>query len=216
VSVGSRLLVSGVTAFKMDVSGSFVDGRIQGLLEARNEIIPSYQAKLDQLAQALKDKVNAQHSVGVDMYGHAGLDFFAGTGATDLAVADALKSDPNRIAASQSATGPGDGSNALAIAQLKDALAIGTPPTASFRDFYGSIITELGLATQESSRAADVYDGVLEQQQMRRDAVSGVSLDEELMQLVRYQAAYDAASRLVSVMDEMLDTLINRTGIVGR
>jgi len=216
VSVGSRLLVSGVTAFKMDVSGSFAGGRIQGLLEAKNEIIPSYQAKLDQLAQALKDTVNAQHSAGVDMYGDAGLGFFTGTGAADLAVSDALKNDPNKIAASRSGTGPGDGSNALAMAQLKDALAIGTPPTASFRDFYGSIITELGLATQESSRAADVYNGVLEQQQMRRDAVSGVSLDEELMQLIRYQAAYDAASRLVSVMDEMLETLINRTGIVGR
>jgi flagellar hook-associated protein 1 FlgK len=93
---------------------------------------------------------------------------------------------------------------------------MGSPPTASFRDFYGSVITELGLETQESSRAADVYNGVLEQQQMRRDAVSGVSIDEELMQLIRYQAAYDAASRLVSVVDEMLDTLINRTGIVGR
>jgi flagellar hook-associated protein 1 FlgK len=216
VSVGSRLLVSGVTAFKMDANGSFSGGRIQGLLEAKNEIIPAYQEKLNQLAQGLKDRVNAQHKAGVDMNGGAGLDFFTGTGAADLAVNDALKGDPNKIAASQSATGPGDGSNALAIAQLKDALAIGTPPTASFRDFYGSIITELGLATQESSRAADVYDGVLEQQQMRRDAVSGVSLDEELMQLVRYQAAYDAASRLVSVMDEMLDTLINRTGIVGR
>ena len=216
VSVGSRLLVSGVTAFKMDANGSFSGGRIQGLLEAKNEIIPAYQEKLNQLAQGLKDRVNAQHKAGVDMNGGAGLDFFTGTGAADLAVNDALKGDPNKIAASQSATGPGDGSNALAMAQLKDALAIGTPPTASFRDFYGSIITELGLATQESSRAADVYDGVLEQQQMRRDAVSGVSLDEELMQLVRYQAAYDAASRLVSVMDEMLDTLINRTGIVGR
>lgn len=216
VSVGSRLLVSGVTAFKMDANGSFTGGRIQGLLEAKNEIIPSYQERLDRLAQALRDTVNAQHNAGVDMYGAAGLDFFAGTGAADLAVVDALNADPNKIAASRSATGPGDGSNALAIAQLKDALTIGTPPTASFRDFYGSIITELGLATQESSRAADVYNGVLEQQQMRRDAVSGVSLDEELMQLVRYQAAYDAASRLVSVMDEMLDTLINRTGIVGR
>ena len=210
------MLVSGVTAFKMDANGSFSGGRIQGLLEAKNEIIPAYQEKLNQLAQGLKDRVNAQHKAGVDMNGGAGLDFFTGTGAADLAVNDALKGDPNKIAASQSATGPGDGSNALAMAQLKDALAIGTPPTASFRDFYGSIITELGLATQESSRAADVYDGVLEQQQMRRDAVSGVSLDEELMQLVRYQAAYDAASRLVSVMDEMLDTLINRTGIVGR
>lgn len=223
VSVGSRMLVSGVTAFKMDVGGSFSGGRIQGLLEAKSEIIPSYQAKLDQLAVALMERVNAQHSAGVDMAGLPGGAFFTGTGAADLVVVSALKIDPNLIAAgmppADPAAGPtpGDGRNALAMAQLKDALTmVGTPPTASFRDFYGSVITELGLQTQESSRAADVYNGVLEQQQMRRDAVSGVSLDEELMQLIRYQAAYDAASRLVSVIDEMLDTLINRTGIVGR
>ena len=149
VSVGSRLLVSGVTAFKMDANGSFSGGRIQGLLEAKNEIIPAYQEKLNQLAQGLKDRVNAQHKAGVDMNGGAGLDFFTGTGAADLAVNDALKGDPNKIAASQSATGPRDGSNAQAMAQLKDALDIGTPPTASFRDFYGRILTELGLETQE-------------------------------------------------------------------
>ncbi len=223
VSVGSRQLVSGVTSFSLDAGGSFSGGRIQGLLEAKNDIIPYYQSKLDQLALAVRDKVNAQHQAGVDMNGDQGGAFFTGTGAADLAVHAALKGDPNLIAAgmppSGSSTGPtpGDGRNALIIAQLKDALTmVGDPPTASFRDFYGSVITELGLQTQESSRASDVYNGVLEQQQMRRDAVSGVSLDEELMQLIRYQAAYDAASRLVSVMDEMLDRLINGTGIVGR
>ncbi len=223
VAVGSRILVSGVNAFTIDASGSFSGGRIQGLLEAKNEIIPSYEAKLDQLAMALKDVVNEQHRLGVDMSGAAGGDFFTGAGAADFAVADTLRNDPNLIAAAEGPEAspptptPGDGRNALAIAQLKDVLTmVGTPPTASFRDFYGSVITELGLQTQESSRAADVYDGVLQQQQMRRDAVSGVSLDEEMMQLIRYGAAYDAACRLVTVVDEMLDTLINRTGIVGR
>jgi len=114
----------------------------------------------------------------------------------------------------------GDGSNALALAQLKHELTMVLPgneqPTGTFEDYYRAVIGQLGVAGQEARRMVENQELLVSQLQNNRESVSGVSLDEEMVNMIRFQHAYSAAARLVTVIDEMLDRIINRTGLVGR
>jgi flagellar hook-associated protein 1 FlgK len=215
VTVGGRILVAGTDARELAQDALITGGRIKGLNEAANMIIPSYLKQLDDLANALMEKINEQHMAGYDLFGNPGGAFFEGAGAAGIRLSKEIEENAGLIAAADEPESPGNGRNALAMAQLKDGLTM-AGGTATFRDFYGSVLTGLGLETQESMRSTEVYEGVLEQQKARQESVSGVSLDEELIMLMKYGSAFDAASRLVTVVDEMLDRLINGTGLVGR
>jgi len=189
-------------------------GNLKGTLNARDNYIPHYMNELDSLAGALITEVNNLHNVGFALDGvTTGLDFFTGTGAADIAV-NPVFSDLTLIAASQGGEA-GDGLNALDIAQLKDALIM-SGNAATFADFYKSTIATLGVESQEATRLVANEKLLVEQLTNRREAVSSVSLDEEVINMLKYQRGYEAASRMVNVMDEMLDRLINGTGHVGR
>lgn len=215
VTVGGRILVAGTDARELAEDALITGGRIKGLNEAANMIIPGYLKELDDLANALIEKINEQHMAGYDLFGNSGGVFFEGEGAAGIRLSEEIEGNPGLIAAADQTDSPGNGRNALAMAQLKDGLTM-VGGTATFRDFYGSILTGLGLETQESMRSREVYEGVLEQQKARQESVSGVSLDEEMIMLIKYSSAFDAAARLVTAVDEMLDRLINGTGLVGR
>jgi flagellar hook-associated protein 1 FlgK len=136
--------------------------------------------------------------------------FFTGTDASDIEVSSAVREDPARIAASRSGA-PGDNENALAIIALKNALTMNTG-SATFSDFYNNAVARIGMGSQEAARSVENTGLVLEQLENLRESVSGVSTDEELLKMLQYQRAYEAAARLISTADSMLDTLINRTG----
>jgi len=136
--------------------------------------------------------------------------FFAGTDASDIEVSGAVREDPARIAASRSGA-PGDNENALAIIALKKALTMNAG-AATFSDFYNNAVARIGMGSQEAARSVENTGLVLDQLENLRESVSGVSTDEELLKMLQYQRAYEAAARLISTADSMLDTLINRTG----
>jgi flagellar hook-associated protein 1 FlgK len=193
------------------------DGELYGLLNSRDTKTTYYMSQLDLLTSTLITEINNLHSAGFGLDSGSGPptgnNFFSGTGASDIAVNSAL-SDLNLIASSLGGQA-GDGANALAIAQLKNALTMGGG-TATFGDFYKSVISTLGVESQEASRMGDNQSLLVEQVSRRREAVSGVSLDEEVINMLKYQRGYEAASRLMTVLDEMLDRIINQTGLVGR
>jgi flagellar hook-associated protein FlgK len=81
---------------------------------------------------------------------------------------------------------------------------------------YRQMIVDLGVQGAVTSRNLDIQQVVTQQVDSARDAVAGVNIDEEMTNMLSYQHAYSAASRLVTTVDEMLDQLINRTGLVGR
>ncbi len=110
------------------------------------------------------------------------------------------------LTATKAVSGPGDGSNALNIADLR--------PT--FDDRYQSYVTSLGVKIQEAAGLAENQQVLVDHLEQLRQSVSGVNLDEEMTQLVKFQHAYNAAARFLSVIDEMLDQLILRTGSFGR
>ncbi len=174
----------------------------------------SIPQQLDQLAISIHDAVNAQHQAGFDENGTAGGLFFAGatiTSASQLAINPALTTNPALIAASSTAAGaPGDSSNALAMIGIRTAAApTGSTLGSSFDDYYAGMVSGMGLAAQTATRDSSTSDTVVNTLQDRRSQVSGVSLDEEMTNLVKFQHAYAAAGRAMSTLNSMLDTLVN-------
>jgi flagellar hook-associated protein 1 FlgK len=145
-------------------------------------------------------------TTGIGSDGVGGRRFFTGTGASDLAVATGVAGNPSAVAAGVAGSGPLDGSRALDLAELADDRN-GADAT------YRSVVVQLGVDVQTMANRSDIQSRATQALDDARAQVSGVSLDEEMTNLVQFQHAYDAAARFLSAIDEMLDTLVNRTAV---
>jgi flagellar hook-associated protein FlgK len=189
-----------------------VGGTAAGQLNAMNAIIPDHLAALDAIAVDLATRLNAAHQSGYDLAGNAGGPLL-GTSAGPLTAASVtvMVTDPGLVAASS--IGPGvaslDNGNADKIAQLRSDPA-GTDAT------YRKMIVELGVQSAVSQRNLDIQSVITTQVDAARESVAGVNIDEEMANMLSFQHAYAAAGRMVTAIDETLDVLINRTGLVGR
>jgi flagellar hook-associated protein 1 FlgK len=112
---------------------------------------------------------------------------------------------PRQVAAAQSLN-PGDNTNALALAQLRDTLAI---DGSTFGTFYHTLVTSVGAVSQQASRLAENQQTVLTDLENRREALSGVSLDEEQVNLIRFQQAYNAAANFIRIAEELGRTVLD-------
>ena len=201
-----------------DISG----GEVGGLLQVRNVDIAAYYEDMETLVTTLADEVNLLHrgGYGIDEPPTTGIDFFTyDAGRRTLAVNPTLDpeagGDVAKVAASATAGVVGDSSVALAIAGLEDALTMGGDKV-SFGGFYQQVIADIGTNARQAAHMVQVHEATLQQYTNNKDSISGVAIDEEMVNLMRYQRAYEAAARLTTAIDEMLDTLINGTGLVGR
>ena len=187
-----------------------LSGKLKGLAEARDEKVPDFQASLDLLAETFVTRVNAIHTRGVGLDGSTGTEFFDSTRmmARDIAVSEMVLNNLNKIAASSSATGPGDGSNALALSDLRLEKMMGEG-TQTLEEFYSDLIGQVGAEAREVFTDAEGQRLVMEQVETRRENVRGVSINEEAISLILSQRAYQAAARLVTVVDEMLQSTLN-------
>ena len=185
--------------------GSDPGGEIGAQLVVRDQDVTAHAAALDAIAITLRDAVNAVQTdpAGRDLDGVVGTDFFAGSGAADLTVAI---TDPRGIAAAQSAN-PGDNTNALALAELRDQTFPGLSGQ-TIGNALGTLQADVGAAARDATDAATVEESLLANVQAQRDAVSGVSLEEEFTDLIRFQRAFQAAAQLITVGDSMLQELI--------
>lgn len=193
-------------------------GRIGGLLDARDTAIPGYIGEVDQLAYSITSEVNSQHQLGYALDGATtGLDFFADLSglpsppegaAASMGVSTDI-TDVKNIAAAGNPDSPGDNTNALALADIQRKLTMGGPPsTSTFDDYYSSIVADVGIDVRKAAAQLSHQESLIHQLDVRRESVSGVSLDEEMADLVRFQHAFEASARLISVADEMLDTIM--------
>jgi flagellar hook-associated protein 1 FlgK len=133
--------------------------------------------------------------------------FFLGSNASDIAVNSELLGNPDRLAAGLgSATG--DAGNLARIIGLRD-LDLDDLDANTIEDFYADIVGDVGFEAAAATSALSAQNQLLAQLQADRDAVSGVNLDEEMVDMMRYQQSYEAAARFLSVAQEMTDTLIN-------
>jgi flagellar hook-associated protein 1 FlgK len=198
---------------QFDATNLVSGGKIGSGLSMRDSTLPQLIARLDQIAKTLVDQVNAQHALGFTLTGAAGGNFFtpiaAVAGAAAVVQVDpSVVADPRLIAAAGSAaTVPGDNRNALALVNLKK-----TPFAVlgglTLQDSFLAIVGDVGSRVQTAQAGLELRQQVLTQTQARREAVSGVSIDEEMTKLILFQRAFEASSLLVRTTDEIYAALI--------
>ncbi|RLE13538.1 flagellar hook-associated protein FlgK [Candidatus Aerophobetes bacterium] len=285
---------NGFLEVKWEDSGEKVaitTGKLKGLMEIRDEVIPRFLSGLDSLASTLIDEVNTLHRQGMGLDGTSKVEgwknfsgsldsdgsfeingvniqvaagddldaiiakinakkdttgveaskdgdklvlepyslnsqtinitadpdnimldklgilanFFSGTGAEDIDLDDAIKSDLSKIAASSNGA-PGDNSNALSIYQLKDKPVL-EGGSSTFSDYYSKIIADLGVETKQTRGLKENQRTLLTQLENRRQSICGVSLDEETTNMILFQQAYRAAVYFLQMIDNLLDVL---------
>jgi len=184
-------------------------GQIAGLIEMRDDQIPELSASLDELANSLVQQVNSAHVTGYGLNGSSGNNFFDldTTGAGNLSLSGEVLASLEVIAASASGA-PGDNSIALSIAGLQNQLVMENG-TATIGSYYANLVSEVGVVRQNASFRHTQEQAALQQLETQRESVSGVSLDEEMTNLIQYQQAYEAAARLVTTVSQMMDTVVN-------
>ena len=126
-------------------------------------------------------------------------------------ISSEVRSDLAHIAAAESRDAVGDGANALSIARLRDAKVM-QGDKATFHDYFRGMIAELGVAGREAERMTLAMGAVEVRMREHQESVSGVSLDDEMLNLIQFQHSYNAAAKFLSTIDEMLEVLINNTG----
>lgn len=233
IAIGSQLIVDGTTdsvgALAIDAAGAATvngvattisSGKLRGWVDVRDSVIggpAGYLSQVDALAASVAASVNARHTAGYGLDGSTGTAFFTGTSAATLGISAAVAGSVDAIAASDTAANlPAGADNAIGLAQLQFVVqTIGTS-TTTLDGFYQQLVAKVGVDTDQAARMAQVQQGVLDSAQARRDGVSGVNLDEEMADMVRFQKSYNAAARMITTLDEMLDTIVSRMGVVGR
>jgi flagellar hook-associated protein 1 FlgK len=189
----------------------FNGGEMHGLHVQRDTDLPARTADFNTFVGQLITDVNAAHAAGFALDGvTTGTTFFAGTDASDIVIDAAVLADPTLIAAATLGAAPGDNSNAHTIADLQFATTL-SAGTQTYEGFYSGIVTRLGTDARDTRAVADSQQLLMNRIDALRQSISGVNLDEEMVQMVQYQRAYEAASQIIRKIDEMLDQLINRT-----
>lgn len=211
----------------------FSGGELASLFQARDSNITDYLGRLDKMAQFLMQDFNTQHKAGFDLNGNQGDNFFGVTGvdytdptnapANGWVKALAVNADfyaangLQKIAAKVNATdGDANGGNVLALADVLQQKPSATLGGTSLSDYYSELIGTLGVQSQQAQRMAANQDVLVNAVYNWRESVSGVSIDEEMANMIKFQKGYGAAARILTAMDQLLDTLINNTGVVGR
>ncbi len=196
-----------------EVSPRGLRGEIAGRLQARDTQIPAYMQHLDTLAQTLADEINALHTGGQDLSGNPGDALFgydAARPAATLDVRDAVINDPSLIAAAQTSVVESDGTNALAINDLRNTRVL-SGGTATLSQFAAELISTVGTDAETAQTRLESREMLVQSLQDAYANQAGVSLDEEALELIRYQQAYTAASRLMSVALETMDAVFELT-----
>ena len=185
-------------------------GEVAGQISIRDDVLGGYIDSLNTIAQTIVSRVNELHSTGVLPDGTAAGNFFTpGTNASNMSVDAALLGSPSGVAAGTAGTA-GDNSLALAMSAIRNETLIGGQ---TIGQTYASLVATVGSQAREAVTQSEVRSLSLNQLETQAQSVSGVSLDEEMVNMVKFQQAYNAAARIVSVLNDMLDTLINRTGV---
>ena len=217
VTVGGQPLVTGSTAVAVTVDPAYAvsvgasvvtltGGSAAAEATALTTTYPTYQSRLDAVADSLSSVVNGVQAAGYDLSGNAGTPMFTGSGAAGISVAI---TDPRLVAAASSPGGTLDGANALAASVL--GASSSGPDTA-----YAGLVADVASDSALAQRRAATQQAVTSTVTTLQNSISGVSTDEEVSAMLTYQHAYSAASRVLTTVDDMLDTLINHTGLVGR
>jgi flagellar hook-associated protein 1 FlgK len=190
-----------------DLNVKITSGELNAQSEIYSNKIPEYLSKLDEVVQQLFDSVNTAHRAGHTLTDppQTNINFFESFTDGVLTINNDIINNPNLIAASADGTA-GNGETALHISELMNQNILNG---SKLGDIYSNLISQIGNETLASSQSAESSLLILEQLDMQRSSYSGVSIDEEMTNVIKFQRSYDASAKLIKVADEMLETLIN-------
>jgi flagellar hook-associated protein 1 FlgK len=209
-------------SYNEDITNRIQGGRLAGLKCVLLEDVPQYLGQLDHLAYTFGHEVNSLHREGYGLDGQTGIPLFVlekSNPASEqdasrfLALSEVVQRSDGAIAAAQTRDGlPGDNRNALALAGLWNNYVIADPGSTNpktFAEYLGGIGSDIGAKIDRGDTEQKTTQGLLGQLMTQRDAVSGVSLDEELVTLTRYQRAFQASSQSLIVTQTLFDSLLS-------
>ena len=183
-----------------------IGGSIAGTIQARDVGIGDIRTSMNSIANILIAQVNVTHGAGFNLSGGTGNSFFTGSDAGTIGVNSALVTDPALVQASGVSGATGDNQVALALAGLsQNKFIFGQTLSQAYSQTVATFGQALSTVNNDLANQ-DTVDSMLLRQ---RDSIGGVSLDEEMTDLTRFQKAFQASARLVTTVDEMLDTLVN-------
>lgn len=208
-------------------------GTIKGTQDAL-KVINGSQDKLDGFAQNFAKAVNLIHRNGKEGEGD-GVPFFyidEANASSTIRVTESLRKNPENVVSGEAIDNKfsGDGSRAQAIASLQNqSLALdsnswalsedgsmkieGDGPSSTLFSRYNSMVTEMGIVKQQEDNMLETQNALMELLTQRRESISGVDVNEEVVDMIKYSSAFQANSRVLQTISDMLDTLINRTGV---
>jgi flagellar hook-associated protein 1 len=201
------------TLISYSYSGAPADlgsGEIKSLLDVRDNQITSAMKNLDTFASTLAKRVNEVHRTGYGLTNTNGIDFFdpSTTGAANIKVSNLITDDVSRIATASSANAPGDNTLVLKIASIQsEKLLDGGASTLD--DYYQSVVLKVSSKKAYAADQLAIETTTADHLESRKQQISGVSMDEEMTHLIQVQQAYDAASKIITTIDQMMTTVID-------
>lgn len=200
----------GLSTDNNEFTASLNGGELYAITDSYSNSIPEYQDKLNQVMSTLSDSVNNLHMSGYSVGNppQTGIKFFDSYQDGKLVINQDILNDPNNIAVSADGT-EGNGDIALSIADLSSAKLLNG---SSLADNYNSLVSEVGNNKLSADQLSSATNLVLQQLQQQKSSYSGVSIDEEMTNTIKFQRSYDASAKLITVADDMLQTIL---GLVG-
>ncbi len=181
-------------------------GELAGQIQMRDDVLSNYIDSLNTIAKTIVDRVNALHTTGITSDGQPADNFFTpGTDASNMSVNSSLISNASGVAAS---TTGNSGANelALAISGVRSEKLIGNQ---TIDGAYSDLVGRIGAQSREADSRYQTHGMSLQQLQTQKDSIAGVSVDEEMANMVQFQQSYNAAARIFNVIDEMITTVIS-------
>lgn len=187
---------------------SIQSGKIGGLMNVRDNQIPRFIERINSFATTLMAEVNSVHVKGYGLDNTTGIEFFTGESINDMAVNLSLVQSPEKIGVSSRPDEPGNNEIAFSITAKRNEFIMSNG-TQTLEEYYASTMTIIGIQSQQAQRNEENNGLLTSQLESFRESVSGVSMDEEMVNLIQFQRAYEAAARYISTVDQVMQTLIN-------
>jgi flagellar hook-associated protein 1 FlgK len=190
-----------------DITSQITGGQLGGTIQIRDQVLPQLFTQLNNLASQFTASFNTAHQAGFDAAGNAGGNFFTPLASTTDAATNfgVAITDPSLIAASSDGSA-GSSGNLTQLLALRDQQL---PSGASPLDMYSNLVLQVGNLGANAQSDVTSSNASVQQLTDQRSSVSGVSLDEETTNMIRYQRAYEAGARVVTTVDSMFTTLMN-------
>ena len=184
------------------------EGRLGGILNLRDEVLTGYRDDINAMASEMIQTFNAIHSQGFALDGSTGRDLFVGQDASSIQINPDILKNPELLQASSRQGEAGNNENVALLVDEMRSPRVGLNQR-TFIEAHADMVASFGQSLQSTRSDLENHQSMMSVLELQRDSISGVSLDEEMTELVKYQRAFEASARLVNIVDDMLSTVVS-------